>query len=614
MEVTTLKTKETPIVDPKKALIQELKEKFDLGKNYYGQEQRKMRLLDATDKGKMWEALGAKFPPYQILPDTNFVSYIKMNILASIYTVAKSAEVIQTSQDDAEICTKLNIALERVWDLCGVGFYQFQAGERAALLNLGLTQVGWAEGLTEGAGNSFIKGNISLKNIDPMKYMRDPFASSIDKAGWACTYDVFHKSVFLADKRYKEAFKEYLAEKQSGTTESIPKYMTERPDNVSEDHYTLITYWVKEDNGSVNEYHVLDNTKLLFEKKDIKPSVIPIAELYCNLPGSLLVGVSEPLRIFANNVAANLMDSIALTAEYKNQRPPKFVNSASGLNIAAFTRHGDEADRTFVVNGDASKAVHYHEFPMVSPQLTALRQNLQYSIENTSGIDGRYTGRDTGSIITTGGTEEMLNRVTLIDTPKVLLYENYAKRLSMLILSYLLEHAPKRSYLYKKPNSTKWETLEVDFPSIDSKTAMQYVVDISSELPKNKQRIAAMANMLMEKQMQYMEQGNSVELITEEEWLRMQDLPHKEYMLERMGFQRETNAVKETSQVLYSYAKLVEGGMPPEQALAATAEMLKQTRMGQAPDPTPIDIMQQQAAMQQQTQESMDPGVGAMMI
>ena len=28
----------------------------------------------------------------------------------------------------------------------------------------------------------------------------------------------------------------------------------------------------------------------------------------------------------------------------------------------------------------------------------------------------RYTGRDTGSIITTGGTEEMLNRVTLIDT------------------------------------------------------------------------------------------------------------------------------------------------------------------------------------------------------
>lgn len=40
MEVTTLKTKETPIVDPKKALIQELKEKFDLGKNYYGQEQR----------------------------------------------------------------------------------------------------------------------------------------------------------------------------------------------------------------------------------------------------------------------------------------------------------------------------------------------------------------------------------------------------------------------------------------------------------------------------------------------------------------------------------------------------------------------------------------------
>ena len=54
-----------------------------------------------------------------------------------------------------------------------------------------------------------------------------------------------------------------------------------------------------------------------------------------------------------------------------------------------------------------------------------------------------------------------------------------------------------------------------------------------------------MANMLMEKQMQYQESGSSVQLITEEEWLMMQDLPMKEYMLERMGIQRQRDSIEE---------------------------------------------------------------------
>ena len=54
-------------------------------------------------------------------------------------------------------------------------------------------------------------------------------------------------------------------------------------------------------------------------------------------------------------------------------------------------------------------------------------------IELVTGVDNRYTGRDTGSIITTGGTEEMLNRVTMIDTPKIMNYENYTKNLTLSI-------------------------------------------------------------------------------------------------------------------------------------------------------------------------------------
>lgn len=226
---------------------------------------------------------------------------------------------------------------------------------------------------------------------------------------------------------------------------------------------------------------------------------------------------------------------------------------------------------------------------------------MQYGMETVTGVDGRYTGRDTGSIITTGGTEEMLNRVTLIDTPKILAYEMYTKKLTRLILAYLIEYAPKRKYFYKNPKNNQWTTLEVDFPSIDVATLFDYELNISSELPKNKQRISAAANMMMEKQMQYQQEGSAVQIITEEEWLEMQDLPFKERMLERMGMQRSTDALKEASQVLFGYAKLIENGMDPNQALLATAEGLKQTRQGIMPGqmqqgPMPaidMDMMQQ---------------------
>lgn len=563
-----------------------LKNLFDTAKTYYSAAQRKMDLLDQVDRGDFWKALKGKFPCYQILVDTNYVNYVKSNLLASVYTVTKSAEVMPTSEEDKELVTNINIALDNIWELSNVGYYQYQAGERAALLNLGITQVGWDDNIVCGKGSNFTKGNIVLKNIDPMKFMRDPFAVDLDSSAYCMTYDIYHKSVLLKNKNYTEAFKAYL-EKQKSSLEQIPMLTVEkqRQSNQNNDNYTLFIYWVRE-GDKINEYHCINNECIIYKKEDIQPSCFPFALLYCELPAGALIGSSPASKILANSIAYNVMDSLIFTAEYKNQRPPKFINASSGINIQDFIKHGEEADRTYIVNGDASKAVHYHQFPNISNSIPNLKLNLAQNIETVSGVDGRYTGRDTGSIITTGGTEEMLNRVTLIDTPKIMNYENYTKRLTQLILSNFIEFSPKRKYFYKKLNSTTWETKEVDFPKIDSDTLFNYKIIISSELPKNKQRIAAMANMLMEKQMQYAQQGNTVQLITEEEWLMFQDIPNKEYMLERMGIQRLQNEVDDAAFTLSEYANLVGAGMSSEDALIATAQGLKDKHAGNAPEGT----------------------------
>lgn len=572
--------------DDKKTLGK-LRERWDGAKQYYNREWRKLRILDRTDRGELWKAIKATYPKYQILPDTNWVAYIKQNILASIYSVAKGAEIIATSDADKELCTQLNIALDCIWDTQDVGYYQFKAGERAALCNLGLTQVGWDENVTQGSGHNIQKGKITFKNISPMKFMRDPYAEEFDDSEWMCTFDNYHISILMQNPDYKKAIKEWK-EKNNNPEHEIGNVLGDvykGPNAISKsnakDYYTLVIWWVRNEDGGIDELHTLNNEVLLHKRENIKPNMFPIAPLYCNEPAGALIGTSECSKIFANNVAYNMMDSMALTAEYKNQHPPRFVSDQSKLNVQAFAKFGTEADKTFVVAGDASKAIHYHQFPEVSNFLPTLKMSLEQGIQAVSGIDGRYTGRDTGSIITTGGTEEMLNRVTLIDTPKILMYEKYCKRLTELVLGNMIEFAPKRKFFRQRPGKpSEWETVEVDFPNINSDTLFNYRIAISSELPKNKQRMAAMATELLQAQAQYRKDGDNVNWITEEEWLEFQDLPFKERMLERMGIQRRENAMEEVAQVLYQYAGLAQQGMPPEQAMAQTADTLMQTRQG----------------------------------
>lgn len=564
-----------------------LKEHYDLSRRVYGRLQRKMQMLDATDKGELWKTMRAKFPSYQLLPDSNFVSYVKSNILASLYTVTKSAELVPTSEEDAEICTFLNIALEHEWDRNTVGYYQFLAGERAALTNMGITQVLWDSKNDE----------VSFANIDPIKFMRDPYAKDLDTASWCVIYDKYHKTVFENSPLYSEKFKQVCGSSRIvASTEQTPSYRDEENVADSEDHYNLFIWWVKNKTGGIDEIHTLDNEFILHRKENIKPNCFPFAILYCNLPGSSLIGVSEPQKIFANNLAYNLMTSISLTTDYKNQRPPKFINRNAGINIAAFSKYGNEADRTFPVNGDASKAVHYQQFPAVSPTTPGLLDRLSQDIETSTGVDGRYTGRDTGSIITTGGTEEMLNRVTLIDTPKVLCYEAYTKQLTELVLKMLIAHGPTRNYFYKPKNTTTnetdfsdWETIEVSFPDIPEETVFDYAIQISSELPKNKQRVAAWANTMMEKQMQYQKDGVDIEIITPEEWLRYQDVPYKEPMLERMGMQKVINNYIKADAVISEFAGLVEQGASPEEATLMAAQALGAVEQGQM---TPMQEME----------------------
>lgn len=585
---------------PEPITLQQMQENWDIASTAYQKAFKRIRLLDATDRGRLWEAIRSKFPSYQILPDTNHVAYVKANLLASLYTVGKSASLQPTTEEDMETVFNLNMVLDHQWALSRTGYYQMQAGARAALTNLGITQVGWDTELSGGSGDYFYEGMPAYKNVDPLKFMRDPYAESLETSSYCMVWDMLHKSVLKSNPLYKDTLDAACA-KLEQTDTSIPTEAhkdgpTDAEARTRKNYYRVITHWVR-DGNKYHEIHLLDNKEILAVKEDIKPSAFPFAMLYCNLPEGDLVGTSEPAKIFSNSVAYNLMNSVILTSEYKNQRPPKFINNSSGLNVNSFVKHGNEADYTFVVNGDASRAVHYHQFPQTSAVLPQILNRMGIDIQQVTGVDGRYTGKDSGSILTTGGIESMLDQATLIDSPKINNYEEYTRRLTQLTLDNMREFSAKRKYFLSDPGKVSPKVIEIDFPKIKKEAMFHYNLSISSELPKNKARIAQTANTLMEKQMQYAQSGSRVELITPEEWLMMQDLPQKELMQKRMGIQKNASYLEKVSQILFTFAGLAQSGMAPNDAITATAQEFQ--RMENPNEMGPEEMMMEEPEMPQ---------------
>ena len=572
---------------PAGVTLESIKDRIKDTDTRYAKVLERMRILDGTDRGKLWDVVKAKFPNYQLTPDSNWVNYIKENLVASIYTTGRYAELMPKSTDDIKFCNEFNSALSTIWDNINAEYYEYLAGERASLLNLGITMVGWRKDIIGGTKNHFYQGDIIFKNIDPMKFRRDPYADVFDNSEFCYYYDDYSLAIIKSKDKYAKRIAEI--EKAVGTlkdngviSDTVPAATDRQKTANTQANYHKLTYYYTMYNAAckegykIAEIHLLDDKYVLFCNPDLKPKMFPFALLYCNEPAGDIVGASEPAKQFASNLTYNMLNSIYATHAYKAQRPPRFVNAASGINLRQFAKYGNDADRTFIVNGDATQAVHYGQFPQLPPELLQVKQDLGRDIKDCSGIDEMYAGKNTGSIQTTGGMDTLTEMTSQRDNQKLLQYEMYVRRLTELVVNNLVQFGDKRSYTIKDPITQTIKDVVLDFPKVDDDIRFRYTLDIQTYLPRNKARLASIANMLLEKQAQYQPDP---EIITVEEWLLMQDIPFKDMIFKRMGIQRNTMITEQVAKTLEMFSTLVDGGYDPDAAVDAVAAQLQADQM-----------------------------------
>ena len=180
---------------PEQLNLESIKYKIEDTDARYTKVLERMRILDGADRGKLWDVVKAKFPKYQLTPDSNWINYIKENLVASIYSTGRYAELMPKSDEDTKFVVEFNSAMETIWDNIKADYYQFLAGERAALLNIGITMVGWRKEILGGTHNHWYKGDVVFKNVDPMKFRRDPYADVFDNSEFCYYYDDFSMAI-----------------------------------------------------------------------------------------------------------------------------------------------------------------------------------------------------------------------------------------------------------------------------------------------------------------------------------------------------------------------------------------------------------------------------------
>ena len=130
--------------------------------------ERQWKVLDAYDSGEFWETLRKKLPKHQIIPDTNYIFYVKDNVVNSVYAAPYIADVMPIDPGDLEDTRQLNKFLEYEYNKNELGYKQVEIGTRTALLNVGFMQCGWDKSTTVKVNDKTMKGEMIYTPRDPM--------------------------------------------------------------------------------------------------------------------------------------------------------------------------------------------------------------------------------------------------------------------------------------------------------------------------------------------------------------------------------------------------------------------------------------------------------------
>jgi hypothetical protein len=251
----------------------------------------------------------------------------------------------------------------------------------------------------------------------------------------------------------------------------------------------------------------------------------------------------------------------------------------------------DNPNAAFTVNCDPKLVQGFATRPELPKTLDGFRQYILQEIASISGVDAAYLGRSYGSIQTTGGVEQAVDRATMRDGNRIKNIDKFIRKEIEIMCQFYIAKGQAEQFLYK-PNQVghdeAGQALNFDPTALIAREDIE--ISVSNAAPRSNQSFEDAAMQLLELQMKYnpSEKGYA-DFITPEEVINWMNIPRaqKNAIIERMMAQQANLKLEEYTAVVSAFGQLVEAGMDPQEALYQVALQIEQSRMGQLPATSP---------------------------
>lgn len=585
----------------------DLVQDFTTAMAFKEEQARVFKILDAADHSDIWKVFNRKIPSYVQTPVANMITIIKEATKASIMPTAFAGEFRPLSMNAKKIAETADKYFHMKWNAADMDNINSEAADYAYLHGTSGVLFGWQENIIDPSDvtrlfNPKRLSNLQAKAYHPSNIFPDPSAVDVDEMRYLIFAERKSKSFLKSIPRFQKAMAT-IENANDSLGNTNPNYILDKTKQSMNDVVTFLTIYkkvmrVKTDPitnlqtlAPAVDVIYMAGRNILDVSPNIQPACIPFVPLYDEKVPNNFWGISKCYKVLSLVLTLNQLDSTEATAYFKNQNPTEFINNMSGLNVAEYQRKRNNPDAAFGVNCDPKLVQAYAERPELPKNLDSFRQYLITTIQEVSGVDSAYLGRNYGSIQTTGGVSQAIDRATMRDNTRIKSIDNFIhKELEIITQFFIMNGAKERFFPQNTSPRNMTEQTELEFDPATLATRQDIIIDVTNCAPRSNASYEEAAQKIFELQMKYApgEKGYP-DLITPEEFINWLNIPkaQKTVLLERMGNQMQNMKLEEYMAVLTCVGTLTQGGMSPEQALQEVVTLLTQTPMGQIPAKNP---------------------------
>ena len=574
---------------------------FQTAMAYKTEQARIFKILDAADHSDIWKTYNRKIPAFVQTPVNNPITIIKEATKASIMPTSYAGDYRPLSIEARELADAANKFFQMKWNAANMDEINGEAADYAYLHGTSGVLFGWSGDIVDPADVTQVmtqQSQIQAKAWHPSNIFPDPGAATVDEMRYMFFSERKSKEFLKTIPRFAAAInaidqtndsfgnldQNYTLDKGKQSSDGIVTFLTcyKRVLRMQQDSMTgLPTLKPCVDIIYMAGQQILDISP------NIQPATIPFVPLYDEKIPNNFWGISKCYKVLSMVLTLNQLDSTEATAYFKNQNPAEFINALAGLNIADYQNKRDNPEAAFTVTCDPRLVSAFAERPELPKNLDSFRQYLITMIQQVSGVDGAYLGRDYGSIQTTGGVSQAIDRATMRDTTRIKSVDRFIRKELELITQFFIAHGSAESFYpqqvnqHQQANATQ---MQFDPTSLIGRHDIE--IAVSNAAPRSNQSYEEAANKLFELQMKYQPSMHGYpDLITPEELIGWLNIPkaQQNVLTGRMRAQMENMKVEEYTAVLTAVGALTQGGMPVEMAVQEVAKQIEMSAMGQLP-------------------------------